>query len=121
MKLKLPERRQFVRTAVPLKISIEEEGKAWTASTKDISPVGLGIETPQEIKGDTVKFILHLPENSETIKLEGRVVWQQRVSLEDNAPYSVGVEINNIEEKKKNIFLKFLCDLLYESTYKARV
>lgn len=121
MKRKLPERRQFVRVEVPLKINIEDSGREWDASTRDVSPAGLGIESLQEIKEQTVKLILYLPGEEETpVKLEGRIVWQERVSLEDNAPYRAGLEIEKIEEGKKNVFLKFLCDILYGSTYEER-
>ncbi|MFH1837669.1 MAG: PilZ domain-containing protein [Candidatus Omnitrophota bacterium] len=120
MKLKLPERRQFVRVDVPLKAEVEEDGQVWMASTKNVSPSGLGIETPKEIKGSLVKIKLHLPEEADTIRLEGRVVWQEKTSLQDNAPYSVGIEIEVIEEDKKNVFLKFLCDMLYGSVYNDR-
>ncbi|MFH1411168.1 MAG: PilZ domain-containing protein [Candidatus Omnitrophota bacterium] len=120
MKLKLPERRQFVRVPVPIDITIEDEGQKWTASTKNVSAIGLGIETPREIRSGSVKVVLHIPGETGGIRLEGRVVWQKRVSLEDSAPYSAGIEIISVEEEKKNVFLKFLCDLLYGSAYESR-
>jgi len=120
MKLKLPERRQFVRIETPLDVEIEGKDDEWTAITRNISPVGLGIESPREITEKEVKLVLHLPMDEDKIKLQGRVIWHTRTSLEDNAPYSAGIEIFEIEERKKTLFLKFLCDLLYDSAYEGR-
>jgi len=63
---------------------------------------------------------LHLPSVSGPISLEGRVAWHTKMSREDDAPYDVGLEIVGVEDEKKNVLLKYLCDLLYGSTYKER-
>ena len=41
------------------------------------------------------------------------MVWIKQLSLEDDAPYDIGIELTEIEEDNKNTFLKFLCDLIY--------
>ncbi len=118
---RLPERRRFVRTEVPLKVIIKAETGDEPAKTTNISPIGLRLEAPHKIADSkTLDLLLYLPENDVPIQLNGKIVWQSKVSLEDKAPYDVGVEILVIEEKKKNIFLKYLCDLLYQSVYKER-
>lgn len=89
--------------------------------TKNISPVGLRFEISKELKApEGLDLSLYLPSDDKPIKLKAKVIWQAKTSLEDNAPYDVGVEITEIDDKNKNYFLKYLCDLLYESTYKAR-
>jgi c-di-GMP-binding flagellar brake protein YcgR len=121
MKLKLPERRQFIRIEVPLKMTVEYSGKKDETLTKNISPVGLRFELGRSIKeNEKLTLSLYLPGTNEPVLLEGRVVWQKRASREDNSPYDMGVEILSIEENNKNIFLKYLCDLLYGSVFKER-
>lgn len=121
MKLKLPERRRFVRIEIPLKVIIKSGDRTEEVVTKNISPVGLRFEVASELKGPgKLDMSLYIPASKDPVRLGGKVIWQSKVSLEDNAPYDVGVEILEIEDKNKNIFLKYLCDLLYGSTYKTR-
>jgi hypothetical protein len=121
MKLKLPERRRFVRIDIPLKIVIENGGITDEVLTTNISPVGLRFGISRELKKDEpLKITLYLPEENTPIGLDAKIIWQIKTSLEDKAPYDVGVEIVAIEEDCKNTFLKYLCDLLYRSTYKER-
>lgn len=121
MKLKLPERRRFIRIDTPLKVKIHTEGRIDEVVTKNISPIGMRFEIGKEIKDiNKLDLSLYIPTSEAPIRLKGRVVWQRRTSLEDNAPYDVGLEITDIEDKNKNMFLKYLCDLLYDSTFKAR-
>lgn len=121
MKQKLPERRRFVRIDVPLKVVVESGNTTYETITKNVSPVGLRFEVRQELdKAVKLDLSLSLPSIDDPISLKGIVIWQRKVSLEDNAPFDVGVEIIDIEDKNKNVFLKYLCDLLYSSTYKVR-
>lgn len=121
MKLKLPERRRFVRIEIPLKVTVTSGGKTDEVVTKNISPVGMRFEIPHELeKSGKLDMTLTLPTSESPIILEGKVIWQTRISLEDNSPFDVGVEIINIDDENKNVFLKYLCDLLYDSTYKVR-
>ena len=121
MKLKLPERRRFIRIEVPLKVSIKAGGRVDEVVTKNISPIGMRFEIDKELSDtETLNMSLVLPSSDTPVCLKGRVVWQSKTTLEDSAPYDVGVEIMEIEDKGKNVFLKYLCDLLYESTFKTR-
>jgi len=119
--MKLPERRRFVRIEVPLQVLVKVGDFAEEVVTKNVSPVGLRFEISRSLKeSGEVALALCLPTTDEPIRLTGRVVWQNKTSLEDNAPYDVGIEVVDIEDGDKNIYLKYLCDLLYDSTYKAR-
>ena len=121
MDQKLPERRRFVRIEVPLKVIVKTEDQLDEAITRNISPVGLRFEIGRQMEeAEMLEMSLYLPQIHDPIRLEGKVVWQKKSSLEDNAPYDVGVEITNIDDNNKNTFLKYLCDLLYKSTYKMR-
>ena len=121
MKLKLPERRRFIRIDTPLRVKIHAEGNVNEVVTKNISPIGMRFEIGKEIKNsDDLDLSLYIPTSESPIRLKGRIVWQRKTSLEDNSPYDVGLEIIEIEDKNKNLFLKYLCDLLYKSTFKAR-
>ncbi len=121
MKHKLPERRRFVRIEVPLRLLVRVNGKDVEAVTRDISPVGLRFCIEKELdlsKGLSMKLFIPLLEDS--IDVSARIVWQKKISLEDAAPFDVGVEITHIQEIYKNVFLEYLCGLLYDSKYKFR-
>lgn len=121
MKEKLPERRRFIRVETPLKLIVKSGVRTDETITKNISPVGLRFEVPNGLEeSEKLDISLYLPSIDDPIHLGGKVVWQNKISLEDNAPFDVGVEIVNIDEENKNIFLKYLCDLLYGSAYRAR-
>jgi hypothetical protein len=121
MRLKLPERRRFVRVETPLRVDIECDGRSEKVITKNISPVGFRFEVEKKFdRTDMLEMRLHIPMDDTVIGLKGKVVWQEKVSLEDGAPIDVGMDIVYIEEKNKNFFLKYLCDLLYASTYQER-
>ena len=113
MKLKLPERRRFIRIETPLKLKVTGDSIDEEVITKNVSPVGLSFQTGKKLKdAEQLVLSLYLPSSDSPIRLEGKVIWQEKTSLEDNAPYDVGIEISDVEDKGKNIFLKFLCDLL---------
>jgi len=119
MKVKSFERRRFVRIDVPLKLMVKIGKRREKGITKNISPVGLRFETSKKLEADEkVEIVLYLPSMVNPITFKARVVWQKKKSLEDKAPYDVGVEIASIEDNDKNVFLKYLCDLFYNSTYK---
>lgn len=121
MKMKLPERRRFVRVEEPLKIVVRCGDRVEDLVTKNISPVGFRFEISNELdESQKLEIALSIPTAREPIQLEAQVVWQTKISLEDKSPYDVGVDITSIEDKSKNIFLKYLCDLLYGSIYKER-
>ena len=108
MSLKLPERRRFIRIEVPLRIKIKGDGWVDEATTKNISPIGMRFETMREFKESAVfgmDMSLPVPESA-SISIRGRVIWQSKTSREDNAPYDVGVEIDEIEESSRNVLLK---------------
>ena len=119
MRLKLPERRRFIRIEVPLRMTIK--GEKWTeeTKTKNISPIGMRFETHREFeKSEILELTVYLPSSENAlINVRARVIWQSKTSLEDNAPYDVGIEIIEIEESSRNALLKYLCDLLYDSSY----
>ncbi len=121
MKQKLPERRRFVRIEIPLKMTVKSGDRLDEVITKNISPIGLRFEIDRQLKeSEQLDLSLYLPSTDKPIRLEAKVIWQSKTSLEDKAPYDVGAEIIDIEDKNKNAFLKYLCDLLYGSAYKAR-
>ena len=121
MKHKLPERRRFVRIETPLKILINSNGVQFETITKNVSPVGLRFESQNQLeKNVELEVLMYLPDLDVPIKLKGKVIWQNKVTLEDKAPYDVGIEVVEIKEEDKNSFLKYLCDLLYDSDYKVR-
>jgi Tfp pilus assembly protein PilZ len=121
MKLKLPERRRFVRVDTPLSVDIKCGDRTEKVVTKNISPVGFRFEVKKKFDASApIEMILRLPPDNTDILIMGKVIWQSKVSLEDRAPFDVGIDIAEIEEKNKNVFLKYLCDLLYNSKYQER-
>lgn len=117
IKDKLVERRKYIRlkTPIPLTYVIPQTGNTYDAVTKDISADGLRFETKEKDLKESCQIELKLAiyGANNPIHAKGKVVWKRQVSLEDNAPYDVGIEFIEIEEDNKNTFLKFLCDLIY--------
>lgn len=121
MKKKSPERRRFVRIKTPLKVVIRCGDRTDESVTKDISPVGLSFETGRAFNtSESLSMSLGIPERQDLVRFEGRVAWQTKTSLEDNAPYNVGVEITDVNDEDKTDFLKYLCDLMYQSKQDIR-
>ncbi|MBP7055955.1 MAG: PilZ domain-containing protein [Candidatus Omnitrophica bacterium] len=111
------ERRRYVRLETPITISyVLPEGESILhTSTKNISADGMRFQTFDKalIEGDLVSLNLHIPEAVNPVHAKAAVIWKKRISLEDGAPYDVGLEFTEIEEDNKNTFLKFLCDIMY--------
>jgi PilZ domain-containing protein len=96
-------------------------GRVEEIITKNISPIGMRFELSEPLEDDAViDMDLYLPDADKYISMSGKMIWQKRTSLEDNSPYDFGVEIVKIEDENKNVLLKYLCDLLYDSDYNAR-
>lgn len=114
---KLIERRKYIRlqTPIPMSYTIQDTGSVHTAVTKDISAEGLRFETRSKdiVEDAALELKLEIYGAKNPVHAKGRVIWKKQVSLEDNAPYDVGIEFSEIEEDNKNTFLKFLCDLIY--------
>lgn len=120
MSKKMSERRRFIRIEVPLSIKVSCGDWMEEAVTKNISPIGMRFELPKDIEKDSILDVsMYLPTSDDLTNVKCRVVWTKRSSLEDNSPYDVGVEIVDIEEGNKNLLLRYLCDLLYSSSYRA--
>lgn len=119
MKIKdrLVERRRYIRLKTPIGLActVPDTGSIYNAVTKDISADGLRFESDaKDIKvSDIVELKLEIPGTHNPVHAKGKIVWKKKMSLEDTAPYDIGVELTEIEEDNKNTFLKFLCDLLY--------
>jgi c-di-GMP-binding flagellar brake protein YcgR len=119
MKIKdqLIERRRYIRlkTPIPVTYTVLETGSIYNALTKDISADGLRLESDsKDIKvAGIIELRLDISGAHNPVHAKGKIVWKKRISLEDTAPYDVGIEFTEIEEDNKNTFLKFLCDLIY--------
>jgi c-di-GMP-binding flagellar brake protein YcgR len=117
IKDKLIERRRYIRLEVPLKVTytIPELHKIYTAVAKNISADGIRFETHERAikESSVIELKLDIPNVASAVHIKGRVIWKSKLSLEDSAPFDVGVEFLEIEDDNKNTFLKFLCDLIY--------
>ncbi len=111
------ERRRYVRLKTPINIAytIPNGATIHNITTKDISADGLRFQTRDKKlnEDDVVDLRLDIPLASNPVHAKGRIVWKKKISLEDKAPFDVGIEFAEIEEDNKNTFLKFLCDLMY--------
>lgn len=121
MKLKLPERRRFVRLEDPIEITFSRGDREEKLTTKNISPVGFMIETTESFdKEKPFSCEFNIASDKDPVIVKGKIIWQNKVSLADGAPFEVGIDIVDIDDAGKNTFLKYLCDLLYGSRYKER-
>lgn len=114
---RLIERRKYVRVRVPIDITytIPGKDKVFAAVTKDLSADGLRFQTldPNLQESSTIEIKLKLPDTVNPVHAQGKVIWKRKLSLEDAAPFDVGIDLTTIEEDNKNTFLKFLCDTIY--------
>ena len=114
------ERRRFVRLEAPVVVSYiaPRSDTMLHASTKNISADGIRFQTTDRSlkEADVIPLHLQIPQAANPVHAKGVVVWKKRISLEDGAPYDVGIEFAEIEEDNKNTFLRFLCDLMYSIT-----
>ena len=116
MEKNIEEKRKYLRLNNVLEVEyiLPNSGRMYTASTKDISAVGLRFIANEKLeKGATLEIKLKLPNVQNAIHASGRVAWSKKASLENDSPFDVGVEFLKIEEDNKNTFLKYLCDLIY--------
>ena len=117
MRDRLVERRKYIRlkTAVSVTYTVPNTGIVHSSITKDISADGLRLETKaRDIeKGSVLELKLELYGANNPVHAKGKVIWIKQLSLEDDAPCDIGIELIKIEEDNKNTFLKFLCDLIY--------
>ena len=114
---KLVERRRYIRlkTPIPLTYTIPNTGNIYNSVTKDISSDGLRFESKvKDLKESVIIEVkLEIPGANNPVHAKGSIIWKKQMSLEDDAPYNVGIEFTEVEEDNKNTFLKFLCDLIY--------
>jgi c-di-GMP-binding flagellar brake protein YcgR len=116
---KIEERRKFIRLEVPveLKYIVEGDPTRKEVTTKDLSCEGLRFITEQGInEGTSLELNLIIPNASNPVHINGKVVWARKITTEDSSPFEVGVEFVKIEEDNKNTFLRYLCDLIYSQT-----
>lgn len=115
------ERRKFIRLEIPVEVHFifESDDHVYHSNTKNISAEGIRFTSIANApRGSSVKLEIRLLNSPNPIHANGKVIWCKRLSLEDGAPYDVGIEFNTIEEDNKNTFLKFLCDVIYEQIQK---
>jgi hypothetical protein len=117
MRDRLVERRKYIRLKTPVSVTYTapNTGIVHSSMTKDMSVDGLRLETKAKDieQGTVLELKLELNGANSPIHAKGKVVWIKQLSLEDDAPWDVGIELTEIEEDNKNTFLKFLCDLIY--------
>lgn len=114
---KIVERRRYIRMGIPVGVSYLVPGGniVRNAIAKNISADGFRLETAdREVReSDILELKLTIPGAANPVHAKSRVVWKKRLSLQDGAPYDIGMEFIEIEEDNKNTFLKFFCDLIY--------
>jgi hypothetical protein len=116
---KPPERRKFIRIEVPLKVLVFTTAFKEEVSTKNISPIGMCFQIGNSVHcGDILGLSIFLPGEVDPISAKGRVVWLRTVSSEDKSPMDAGIDVIEIAERSKIALLRYLCDLLYKSSYK---
>jgi len=115
------ERRKFTRYTMPLGLSyvLDGENTVHKSTTKNVSSLGIRFESRRPLKeGTSLELKLEIPQAPNPVHAQGKLVWVKKATLEDNAPFDVGMEFIKIEEDNKNTFLKFMCDLAYKYGHK---
>lgn len=113
----LIERRKYIRLQTPVEMTyvVLENNRVYNTISKNISADGIRFETnDKDLKtGGLVELKLNIAGASNPVHAKAKAIWKKKLSLEDAAPFDVGLEFTEIEDDNKNTFLKFLCDLLY--------
>ncbi|NQT07099.1 MAG: PilZ domain-containing protein [Candidatus Omnitrophica bacterium] len=115
------ERRKFTRYAIPLKMAyiVDGENLVYKSTTKNISSLGISFESIKKLpEGADLELKLEIPKAPNPVHAIGKLVWVRKQTLEDSAPFDIGLEFQRIEEDNKNTFLKFMCDLAYKYGHK---
>ncbi|MFC1577056.1 PilZ domain-containing protein [Candidatus Omnitrophota bacterium] len=122
MKRSSAERRKYIRLEAPINVSytLSQGDKVYRAVSKNISALGLRFQIPSSTieESSILELALELPSAPNPVHVRGKVIWVKKLTLEDNAPFDVGVEFEKIDEDNKNTFLKYLCDLIYSMSDK---
>ncbi|MFC1806961.1 PilZ domain-containing protein [Candidatus Omnitrophota bacterium] len=112
------ERRRYIRsdTAVPLTLFLSNAAvtEGIQTVTKNISSTGIMVEVDEQLPlGAEAKLELNTPGGSNPVHCSGKIVWSNRLGETDK--FHSGIEFVKIEEDNKNTFLKFLCDIIYNT------
>ena len=116
MSKSLEEKRRYLRlnNALTIEYRLPDSNKVYTATTKDISALGVRFTTNEKLQeGSGVEITLNLPNIQSAIHVSGRIAWLKKISSGDNIAVEVGIEFLKVEEDNKNTFLRYLCDLIY--------
>jgi len=112
------ERRRFIRIEALIEISyiLQDSSTIRSITAKNISADGFRFETTDKgfSESGIIELKINLPGTSNPVHAKGKIAWKRKISLEDRAPFAVGIEFTEIEEDNKNTFLKFLCDHIYK-------
>ncbi|MFH1791815.1 MAG: PilZ domain-containing protein [Candidatus Omnitrophota bacterium] len=112
------ERRRYLRLKAPLGLRIiTRDNKVATTSVKNISPVGLRFVFDENVpESDRLELTLVLPGADNPVHVQGKIIWQKKMTVSGGFAYDTGIEFVNVEEDNKNTFLRFLCDLIYRKS-----
>ncbi len=114
---KIAERRGFIRLRQPINVTYTTApgNSVYSVTAKDISADGIRFQIADKTvkENESLEIKLDIPAAANPIHAKGKVMWKKKLSLEDGAPFDIGVEFSEIEEDNKNTFMKFLCDLIY--------
>lgn len=114
---KFLERRKYIRLETPIKMTYEmpDKSKIYHTITKNISADGVRFDTHNKSlkESDDLELKMDIPAAANPVHAKGKIIWKRKLSLEDAAPFDIGITFTEIEEDNKNTFLKFLCDLIY--------
>jgi c-di-GMP-binding flagellar brake protein YcgR len=114
----MKERRRYVRLNISLEINYSIHGQTSIqrkSITKNISPGGARFEVEEQLpKGAILDIDIKIPTREEPITLKARNVWSKKESKLGKDVYDSGFEFIEIPEKDKQIFLQYLCNMMYD-------
>jgi c-di-GMP-binding flagellar brake protein YcgR len=116
----MKEQRKFDRFLLEMEIKHHKKGDKNTSArtkSKNISKGGICITTddgPLE-KGDTYILYFTLPGQSEQIRVEGRVVWNNKYTSASIELYDNGIEFTNISKKQLDMIEQYRLGSVFET------
>ena len=111
------EKRRFISFNVALETAyiVQKDPKIEKIGvTRDVSARGMQLLTNDKLEpGNEIYLKISVPKALNPAHIKGVVVWSREQDTAGNYPYSAGIDFKKIEEDNKNIFLRFLCSLMY--------
>ena len=118
----IEEKRKYIRLETKLDFSYKLRDRRQVkkkAVTKNISPAGVSASVDGSIKkGDWLELNIKIPAYKKPLACIGKVTW---TADKKAGKIDVGIKFEEIDPELKNMFLEYICGLMYSELQRLRV